>query len=265
MNGPERVAGNCAGIAIGQKTVSRDKATGAVVPHSLSAFEKVIAINLVGTCRVIASAASSMVTLDPGHPGRRAGRDRLHRVRRRRGGADGPGAYAASKGGVAAMTLPVARDLARDGVRVNTILPGLFSAPMLEGPPKRLCAHLAPRCPSRRGLGQPAEYAALVRHICENEMLNGAQSASTARFAWRLAKALVCGRNGGDLPPFKQKAARGKHKDPAFTMPGCPFDYSANCAWLRRPHFIPLMRSGVRLLQGLGNSGKGSQSCPPEV
>jgi NAD(P)-dependent dehydrogenase (short-subunit alcohol dehydrogenase family) len=175
VNGPERIAVNCAGIAIGQKTVSRDKTTGAVVPHSLSAFEKVIAINLVGTFRVIASAASSMVTLDPITPDGERGVIVCTASVAAAEGQIGQVAYAASKGGVAAMTLPVARDLARDGVRVNTILPGLFHTPMFDGLPEEARRSLAAGVPFPSRLGEPVEYAALVRHICENGMLNGAQ------------------------------------------------------------------------------------------
>jgi NAD(P)-dependent dehydrogenase (short-subunit alcohol dehydrogenase family) len=174
-HGPERIAVNCAGIAIGQKTVSRDKATGATVAHSLSAFEKVIAINLVGTFRVIASAAASMVTLDPITPDGERGVIVCTASVAAQEGQIGQVAYAASKGGVAAMTLPIARDLARDGVRVNTILPGLFRTPMFDGLPEDAKRALAAGVPFPSRLGEPAEYASLVRHICENGMLNGTQ------------------------------------------------------------------------------------------
>ncbi len=174
-NGPERILVNCAGIAIAQKTIGRDKATGAVVAHSLSAFEKVIAVNLAGTFRMIAATAASMVTLDPITPDGERGVIVCTSSVAAQDGQIGQAAYAASKGGVAALILPVARDLARDGIRVNAILPGLFSTPMLEGLPQETMLALAATVPFPSRLGQPAEYAALVRHICENEMLNGAQ------------------------------------------------------------------------------------------
>ena len=174
-NGPERILVNCAGIAIAQKTISRDKATGAVVAHSVGAFEKVIAVNLVGTFRLIATAASSMVTLDPLNPDGERGVIVCTASVAAVEGQIGQAAYSASKGGVAGMALPIARDLARDGVRVNTILPGLFKTPMVAGLPEEAMRTLAATVPFPSRLGEPEEYAALVRHICENGMLNGAQ------------------------------------------------------------------------------------------
>ena len=174
-HGPERSAGNCAGIAIGQKTVSRDKATGGVLTHNMQAFEKVIAINLVGTFRVMAGAAASMVTLDPLNDDGERGVIICTASVAAVEGQIGQVAYAASKGGVAAMTLPVARDLSRDGVRVNTILPGLFYTPMFDGLPEEAQRSLAASVPFPSRLGTPQEYAALARHICENGMLNGTQ------------------------------------------------------------------------------------------
>lgn len=174
-NGAERILVNCAGIAIAQKTVSRDKARGGVVPHSLPAFEKVIAVNLVGTFRMITAVAASMVTLDPITPDGERGVIVCTASVAAQEGQIGQAAYSASKGGVAAMTLPIARDLARDGVRVNAILPGLFNTPMFDGLPEDARRSLESTVPFPSRLGNPAEYAALVRHICENEMLNGAQ------------------------------------------------------------------------------------------
>ncbi len=173
-HGPERVLVTCAGIAIGQKTVSRDKATGEPVPHSLPAFEKVVAVNLVGTFRVVAAAASSMARLDPITPDGERGVIICTASIAAEDGQMGQAAYAASKGGVAAMTLPVARDLARDGIRVNSILPGLFDTPMLAGLPDEARRALEATVPFPSRLGNPSEFAALVRHICENGMLNGA-------------------------------------------------------------------------------------------
>jgi len=173
-HGPERVLVNCAGIAIGQKTVSRDRQTGAVVAHSLKAFEKVLAVNLFGTFHMITRSAASMVTLDPVNKDGTRGVIVCTASVAAQDGQAGQVAYAASKGGVAAMTLPIARDLARDGIRVNTILPGLFNTPMFAGLPDDARRALEATVPFPSRLGEPSEYAALVRHICENEMLNGA-------------------------------------------------------------------------------------------
>jgi NAD(P)-dependent dehydrogenase (short-subunit alcohol dehydrogenase family) len=174
-NGPERILVNCAGIAIGQKTVSRDKATGAVSPHSLAAFQKVIAVNLVGTFQMIARSAASMVTLDPITPDGERGVIICTASVAAEDGQIGQVAYAASKGGVAAMILPIARDLARDGVRVNAILPGLFNTPMFADLPEEARRALENTVPFPSRLGDPSEYAALACHICENSMLNGAR------------------------------------------------------------------------------------------
>ncbi len=173
-NGPERILVNCAGIAIGQKTVSRDKATGELVPHSVPAFEKVLAINLIGTFRMITDVAASMAKLDPVTPDGERGVIVCTASVAAEDGQIGQAAYAASKGGVAAMTLPIARDLAREGIRVNTILPGLFNTPMFAGLPDEARRALESTVPFPSRLGDPSEYAALVRHICENGMLNGA-------------------------------------------------------------------------------------------
>ena len=173
-HGPERVLVTCAGIAIGQKTVSRDKATGEPVPHSLPAFEKVVAVNLAGTFRMVAAVASSMTKLDPVTPDGERGVIVCTASVAAEDGQVGQAAYAASKGGVAAMTLPVARDLARDGIRVNTILPGLFNTPMFAGLAQDARRALEATVPFPSRLGEPLEFAALVRHICENGMLNGA-------------------------------------------------------------------------------------------
>jgi NAD(P)-dependent dehydrogenase (short-subunit alcohol dehydrogenase family) len=173
-HGPERVLVTCAGIAIGQKTVSRDKATGEPVAHSLPAFEKVVAVNLVGTFRMVAAVASSMAKLDPVTPDGERGVIVCTASIAAEDGQMGQAAYAASKGGVAALTLPVARDLARDGIRVNSILPGLFNTPMFGGLAEDARRALEATVPFPSRLGEPSEFAALVRHICENGMLNGA-------------------------------------------------------------------------------------------
>jgi NAD(P)-dependent dehydrogenase (short-subunit alcohol dehydrogenase family) len=174
-NGPERILVNCAGIGIAQKTISRDKQSGAVTSHSLPIFEKVIAVNLIGTFRMISQCAASMVTLDPVTQDGERGVIVSTASVAAEDGQIGQAAYSASKGGVAAMTLPIARDLARDGIRVNTILPGLFNTPMFAGLREDARRALEATVPFPSRLGYPSEYAALVKHICENPMLNGAQ------------------------------------------------------------------------------------------
>ena len=169
-NGPERILVNCAGIAIGQKTVSRDKQSGETVPHSLEAFQKVISVNLVGTFHMIAKSAASMVKLDPVTADGTRGVIISTASIAAQDGQMGQAAYAASKGGVAAMTLPIARDLARDGVRVNTILPGLFHTPMFAACRTMRAARLKRRCHSHRGLASlpnmPRSCATSARMKC---------------------------------------------------------------------------------------------------
>ena len=173
-NGRERILVNCAGIVLGQRVVSRCRETGEPIPHSTPAFEKVLAINLIGTFRMVAACAASMVKLDPVCEDGERGVIVCTASVAAEDGQMGQAAYSASKGGVAAMTLPIARDLARDGIRVNTILPGIFNTPMFANLPDEARRSLAATVPFPSRLGEPSEYAALVRHICENVMLNGA-------------------------------------------------------------------------------------------
>jgi NAD(P)-dependent dehydrogenase (short-subunit alcohol dehydrogenase family) len=173
-HGIPRIAVNCAGIAIGKRTARRDRESGEVVVHDLASFERVIAINLIGTFAVMSRVAAAMMTLPPlGEDGERGVIINTSSVAAE-DGQIGQVAYSASKGGVAAMTLPVARDLAKDGIRVMAIMPGLFETPMFDGLPEEARAALAASVPFPSRLGRPAEYAMLVKHICENPMLNGA-------------------------------------------------------------------------------------------
>ncbi len=174
-HGPERILVNCAGIGIAQKTVSRDKATGAISAHNIGTFEKVIGVNLIGTFRMIAQCSASMIALEPVTADGERGVIVCTASVAAEDGQIGQAAYSASKGGVASMTLPIARDLARDGVRVNTILPGLFNTPMFAGLREEARRALEATVPFPSRLGEPSEYASLVKHICENAMLNGAQ------------------------------------------------------------------------------------------
>lgn len=172
-HGQERILVNCAGIAIGKKTASRDRKTGESVAHDLASFTKVIQINLIGTFHMVAKSAAGMLTTDPvgddGERGVMVNTSSIAGVE----GQIGQVAYSASKGGVAGMTLPVARDLARDGIRCMTIMPGLFHTPMFDTLPDEARDALAATVPYPSRLGHPAEYANTVRHIVENVMLNG--------------------------------------------------------------------------------------------
>ncbi|MGE8940598.1 SDR family NAD(P)-dependent oxidoreductase [Leptospira interrogans] len=172
-HGQERILVNCAGIAIGKRIARRVKETGAIEPHDLASFTKVIEINLIGTFLMISKCAAGMMTLPALPPDGERGVIITTASVAAEDGQMGQVAYAASKGGVAAMTLPIARDLARDGIRVCSILPGLFHTPMFDGLPEEARNSLAATVPFPSRLGDPSEYAMLATHICENIMLNG--------------------------------------------------------------------------------------------
>jgi len=172
-HGQERILVNCAGIAIAKRTARRVKDTDAIEPHDLRSFAKVIQINLVGTFTMIAKCAAGMMTTSPNPPDGERGVIINTSSVAAEDGQIGQVAYAASKGGVAALTLPVARDLARDGIRVVSIMPGLFHTPMFDGLPEDARRALAASVPFPSRLGDPQEYAQLACHICENGMLNG--------------------------------------------------------------------------------------------
>ena len=157
---------NCAGIAIGEKTVGKEG------PHSLEKFAKVININLIGSFNMIRLAADAMSKQQPNAAGERGVIVNTASVAAF-DGQIGQAADAASKGGVVGMTLPIARDLSRSGIRVMTIAPGIFETPMLLGMPQEVQDALGKMVPFPSRLGKPHEYAQLVRHIAENEMLNG--------------------------------------------------------------------------------------------
>jgi NAD(P)-dependent dehydrogenase (short-subunit alcohol dehydrogenase family) len=157
---------NCAGIAIAERTVKKDG------PHALASFARVIGINLIGTFNMIRLVAVAMAKGQPNAAGERGVIVNTASVAAY-DGQIGQAAYSASKGGVVGMTLPVARDLSRDGIRVCTIAPGIFETPMLLGMPKDVQDALAKQVPFPPRLGKPSDYAQLVRQIVENEMLNG--------------------------------------------------------------------------------------------
>ena len=157
---------NCAGIAPSEKVVGREG------PHRLEAFAKTVNINLVGTFNMIRLAAAAIANEAPGPDGERGVIINSASIAAFEGQI-GQAAYAASKGGVVALTLPVARELARFGIRVVTIAPGVFETPMVAGFSPEVQEALGKSVPFPARLGQPAEFAALVKHICENTMLNG--------------------------------------------------------------------------------------------
>ena len=172
-HGQERIAVACAGIAVGQKTAGRDRKTGDVRAHDAATFSKVLAVNLVGTFNLASQSAAGMIAADPLNADGERGVIVTTASVAAEDGQIGQLAYSASKGGVAAMTLPMARDLSREGIRVMTILPGIFRTPMMAAMPQEVQDSLAASIPFPSRLGTPGEYAALVRHIVENAMLNG--------------------------------------------------------------------------------------------
>ncbi|MBI1260372.1 MAG: SDR family NAD(P)-dependent oxidoreductase [Rhizobiales bacterium] len=170
--GQERILVNCAGTGNAIKTASRNKETGAPESFPLDKFNLIIQINLVGTFRCIAKSAAGMMTLDPLPDGDRgaivntasvAGED----------GQIGQAAYSASKAGVIGMTLPIARDLSREAIRINTILPGIFDTPLLAGAPEKVRQALGAQVPFPSRLGQPDEYANLALTMIQNGYFNG--------------------------------------------------------------------------------------------
>jgi NAD(P)-dependent dehydrogenase (short-subunit alcohol dehydrogenase family) len=165
-HGAARILVNCAGVGIAGRIVQRDG------PMPLAAFERVIRVNLIGSFNLLRLAATDMATLDPLEDGERGVIVNTASIAAYEGQVGQP-AYAASKAGVVGMTLPAARELARVGVRVMTIAPGLFHTPMVEGLPPEVQASLAAGVPYPPRLGDPEEYAALVEHIATNRFLNG--------------------------------------------------------------------------------------------
>ncbi len=157
---------NCAGVGLAERVVGKNG------PHPLAAFARVIQINLVGTFNVIRLAAAAMSQNTPNAAGERGVLVNTASVAAF-DGQIGQAAYSASKGGIVGLTLPVARELARSGVRVMTIAPGIFDTALLAGLPEEARKSLGQQVPFPARLGRPDEFAALVRHIVENEMLNG--------------------------------------------------------------------------------------------
>jgi len=171
-HGQERLTVNCAGIATGQKTVSRKKDTGEIRAHDMAGFERTVRVNLFGSFRVLSQSAAGMATLEPMADGERGLIVNTASVAAQ-DGQIGQAAYAASKGGVYAMTLPVARDLAQEGIRCNTILPGIMWTPMMAGMDQKIQDALAAAIPFPSRLGTPADYASLVLELARNVYING--------------------------------------------------------------------------------------------
>ncbi|MFN7055331.1 SDR family NAD(P)-dependent oxidoreductase [Hyphomonas sp.] len=170
--GQERILINCAGTGNAIKTASRDKNTGEVSHFPLDKFNLIIQINLVGTFRCIAKSAAGMMTLDPLPCGDRGAIVNTASVAAE-DGQIGQAAYSASKGGVVGMTLPIARDLSRENIRVNTILPGIFNTPLLAAAPEPVKQALGAQVPFPPRLGNPDEYASLATEMCRNNYFNG--------------------------------------------------------------------------------------------
>ncbi len=172
-NGQERVMVNCAGIAGGMKTASRDRKSGEIRAHDAGFFSKIIAVNLIGTFMCTAKSAAGMMALQPTEPDGERGVIINTSSVAAQDGQIGQLAYAASKGGILSMALPVARDLAREGIRCNTILPGFFETPIYEQmkPEVKEALRAYLQFPARFGTTQ--EYAQLVTMLCEQVYING--------------------------------------------------------------------------------------------
>ncbi|HEY9554471.1 SDR family oxidoreductase [Allosphingosinicella sp.] len=171
-HGQERLCVNCAGVANAVKTVGRDKQTGEIKRYPIHQFELAININLIGTFRVLAASAAGMADLEPLEDGEKGLIINTASVAAQ-DGQIGQAAYSASKAGVLGMALPIARDLMNEGIRVNTILPGVFKTPMVAMMPENVQEALGAQVPFPKRLGQPQEYARLAVFMAENPYLNG--------------------------------------------------------------------------------------------
>jgi NAD(P)-dependent dehydrogenase (short-subunit alcohol dehydrogenase family) len=171
-HGQERILVNCAGTSSVAKTAGVDKKTGAAKHFPIDAFDRVVQVNLIGTFRCIAKSAAGMLSLQPMPDGERGVVINTASVAAQDGQV-GQAAYSASKAAIVGMTLPIARDLMNDGIRVNTIMPGLFNTPLLNGLPEHVHAALSASVPFPKRLGEPPEYAALVELMITNGYFNG--------------------------------------------------------------------------------------------
>jgi NAD(P)-dependent dehydrogenase (short-subunit alcohol dehydrogenase family) len=171
-HGQERMLVNCAGTGKGGKTVSRDRKTGEIKRYPTEWFDQIVQINLVGTFRCITASAAGMLTLEPLEDGERGVITNTATVAAEEGQI-GQVSYSASKAGVCGMTLTIARDLASEGIRINTILPGIFATPPMLGVPKEMFDSLSASVPFPKRLGKPEEFASLVVELTRNGYFNG--------------------------------------------------------------------------------------------
>ena len=170
-HGQERVCVNCAGVGNAAKTAGRKRDTGEITAFPMDRFEFVIQVNLIGTFRVMSKSAAGMLTLDPVE-GERGVIVNTASVAAQ-DGQMGQAAYSASKGGVVALTLPVARDLSSEGIRVNVIMPGIFETPLMLAAGDKVVEALGQSVPFPKRLGRPPEYASLVLEMVHNSYFNG--------------------------------------------------------------------------------------------
>jgi NAD(P)-dependent dehydrogenase (short-subunit alcohol dehydrogenase family) len=172
VHGQERIFVNCAGGAKGGKTAGRNRETGEIVRHNMDLFEFTVQLNLIGTFRCITIAAAGMMTLDPLEDGERGVITNTASVAAQ-DGQIGQVSYAASKAGIVGMTLTIARDLSSEGIRVNTIMPGIMATPPMLGAPAKLLEGLAASVPFPKRLGHPHEFASMVLEFVRNGYFNG--------------------------------------------------------------------------------------------
>ncbi|MEY4122988.1 MAG: hypothetical protein RLZZ457_1826 [Pseudomonadota bacterium] len=171
-HGQERIMVNCAGTGNAIKTAGRDKTTGEIRAFPTANFDRIIQINLVGTFRCIAKSAAGMLSIGLTDEGERGVIINTASVAAQ-DGQMGQASYSASKAAIVGMTLPIARDLMGEGIRVNTILPGIFNTPLLQGAPDNVKEALAASVPFPKRLGDPDEYAHLAETLITNKYMNG--------------------------------------------------------------------------------------------
>lgn len=172
INGQERILVNCAGTSIVKRAAYRSRQTGEILRFPAEDFEKVIKVNLLGTFLTITASAAGMLTLDPLEDGERGVIVNTASIAALEG-ESGQAAYSASKAGVIGMTLPLARDFKKEGIRVNTILPGSFDTPLLSTARPDIYQRLVDAVPFPHRLGKPTEFASLVLEMCRNTYFNG--------------------------------------------------------------------------------------------
>jgi NAD(P)-dependent dehydrogenase (short-subunit alcohol dehydrogenase family) len=171
-NGQERILVNCAGGGASIKTASRDKQSGEIKHFPLETFERIVQINLIGTFRCIAKSAAGMLSLDPLESGERGAIVNTASVAAQDGQV-GQAAYTASKAGITGLTLVVARDLSNDGIRCNTILPGIMNTPMMGRAPQSMKDALGAQVPFPKRLGEAPEFASMALELITNGYMNG--------------------------------------------------------------------------------------------